>query len=570
MKPLLRSVPSSFGKSDVVKLAENIISNWLLGLRESNPALIDMFAFDDDAAVRDKLSWSGEFPGKYITSCCFIYRLTGSKKLLGYTVRVADELISYQKENGYLGVWGKDYQLNGYGRFVSKDGYEVRLDTWDAWSHYHVMYGLIMLSDITGDRKYFDSAERIASLFCEKFYTENGLRLGETGCLFANMAPMHVMALLYNRTKKRKYLDFALEAEKDLSHPDCIDFINNSLAGKEFYECRNVPRWEYIHSVEALAELYYATNDEKYKNVLLQIWNSIQKTDVHNTGAFSTFEQAMGTPYITWRAIETCCVVAHTALTVDVLELTGDVKAADQLEKALYNTTMGSFNPTGRWATYNTPMMGCKRSHYHEIEFQCKPGAPELNCCSVNAPRPLGTVSEWAYLTDGKALYVNYYGNSKVSFGGLELTQRTVYPYGDTVNITADGNGLLYLRIPFWSLHTTVSVNGKKTQAERGYFPVEVKGKTVIGIKFDFSLRFEDGHEELEGKKCVYVGPMLLCHDEYYTSSPAETVFAKNAKVKIVKKDLGALYEITAENGSVTLCDMLLAGVSGSYYTTWF
>ncbi|MBR5031974.1 MAG: glycoside hydrolase family 127 protein [Clostridia bacterium] len=569
MKPLTKPLYRATYGGDAAVLAKRISANWLIGLRESNPALLDMFVYDDDKCVRDKLSWSGEFPGKYLASCCGIYRLTGEKKLLSYAVKVADELISYQKENGYIGVWGNEYQLTGSGRFVIGDSIEVLKDTWDCWSLYHVMFGLLRLYTVTKDEKYFISVKKAADLFCRRFYGKNGLRLADTGCLFANLAPIHIMALLYNICGDREYLDFALEAEKDVAHPDAVNFINNSLAGNEFYKCRGVPRWEYLHSVEALAELYYATGDEKYKNAFVQIWNSIQKTDVHNTGAFSTFEQAMGTPYIYDKAIETCCVVAHTALTVDMLALTNDFTAADQLEKSLYNTTFGSFNPTGRWSTYNTPMMGYKRAHYHEIAFQCKPGAPELNCCSVNAPRPLGELAEWAYRTNGNGVYINYYGNSSAEYGGMRITQTTLYPYADTVNINITGKGNIFLRIPAWSEKTRATVNGRSYSPESGYFAVECSEITEIKIKFDFSPRVECGAEQLDGKRCVYIGPMLLCYDKYYTQGSPDAVFGKDFTVSVRRKKPGALYDISTAKGNVTLCDMILAGSSGSYYTTW-
>ena len=570
MKPLTEPLYCRRYGGDAALLAKRITQNWLIGLRESNPALLDMFVCDDDKCVRDKLSWSGEFPGKYLTSCCGIYRLTGDKKLLDYALKVADELISCQKENGYIGIWGNDYQLTGYGRFVNGDSFDVRKDTWDCWSLYHVMFGLLRLYKITGDEKYFTSVRKAADLFCAKFYNKDGLRLGDTGCLFANLAPIHIMSLLYNICGEKRYLDFALEAEKDISYPDAIDFINNSLAGREFYMCRNVPRWEYIHSVEALGELYYATGDEKYKNVFVQIWNSIPKYDVHNTGAFSTFEQAMGTPYICDKAIETCCVVAHTAMTIDMLGLTNDPAAADQLERALYNTTFGSFNTTGRWATYNTPMLGYKRSHYHEIGFQMKPGAPELNCCSVNAPRPIGDLTEWAYRTGKNVVYINYYGSSSAEYNGMRITQKTRYPYNDNVRIRIEGKGKAYLRIPSWSKKTSAVINGKKYSPEIGYFAVECRDITNIKLKFDFTPHVECGADQLQGKRCVYIGPVLLCYDKYYTESDAEAVFGNGFSVTIHKKSPGALYEIHTDKGEVTLCDMILAGSSGSYYTTWF
>ena len=575
MKPITEPVRAAAFEGDLFRLCENVTDNWLLGLRESNPALLDMFRYDDDCCVRDKLSWSGEFPGKYLTSCCAVYGVTGNGRLLEEARRVADKLLSYQKENGYLGVWGNGFQLTGFGRFVTENGTEIRKDTWDAWSHYHMMTGLLALYDWTAEEKYLESVLKIADLFVSLFYDpkqEKPLRLADTGCLFANLAPVHIMAKLYNRTKNEKYLQFALEAEKDIASPDSIDFINNARNGNEFYQCRGVPRWEYIHSVEALAELYYATGKDEYRQLFIQIWRSIQKTDVHNTGAFSTFEQAMGTPYCCDRAIETCCVVAHTALTLDMLALTNGPEAADQLERALFNTTFGSFNPTGRWATYNTPMMGYKRAHYHEIAFQCKPGAPELNCCSVNAPRPLGMVSEWAYRKGTDGIYVNYYGPSEAWCGDLRIVQETDYPYADTVTIRTEGTGTLFLRIPAWSAHTLLNVDGKTLTPAPGYCRVDCSGKNDLQLRLDFTPRIEYGHEQLEGKRCLYVGPVLLCLDGSLTSSPSDASGSVTdiSSVRIRKQPLGAFYDLTVPDGILTFCDLILAGSGGSYYTTWF
>ena len=41
------------------KLAEKITDNWLMGIRESNPAIIDMFRDRDLLPYRDMLPWSG-------------------------------------------------------------------------------------------------------------------------------------------------------------------------------------------------------------------------------------------------------------------------------------------------------------------------------------------------------------------------------------------------------------------------------------------------------------------------------------------------------------------------------
>lgn len=112
-----------------------------------------------------------------------------------------------------------------------------------------------------------------------------------------------------------------------------------------------------MHVIMGFAEMYRATGDMDYLRACQQIVSSVLKTDIHNTGAFSTDEQAVGNPYQNGN-IETCCVIAFDALAIALYELTGDSQIVDFLELAHYNACMGLWSPTGRWSTYNTPMNG--------------------------------------------------------------------------------------------------------------------------------------------------------------------------------------------------------------------
>ena len=119
--------------------------------------------------------------------------------------------------------------------------------------------------------------------------------------------------------------------------------------------------------------------------------------------------------------------------TVDLLRMTGNSLAADELELSTYNVILGAQNPTGRWWTYNTPMDGYRKASDYDIDFQARPGSPELNCCSVNGPRALGILSDWAVMTGGDEVVINYFGASRTNFTlpcGAKGTilQETKYP----------------------------------------------------------------------------------------------------------------------------------------------
>ena len=193
--------------------------------------------------------------------------------------------------------------------------------------------------------------------------------------------------------------------------------------------------------------------------------------DRHNNGGFSSGERAQGNPYHPG-AIETCCTIAWMAMTVEMLKLTGDPVVADELELSTLNSAMGLFSPSGRWSTYNTPMDGDRKANFHEIVFQARPGSPELNCCSVNAARGLGLLSEWALMNGSgdDLLILNWYGpgvlRTRLASGAeIVLTSRTDYPTTGLVHVTVSpdrpSSFRLKLRIPHWSRQTTVNVNGQ-------------------------------------------------------------------------------------------------------------
>ena len=88
---------------------------------------------------------------------------------------------------------------------------------------------------------------------------------------------------------------------------------------------------------------------------------------------------------------------------VDMLRLTGNPIVADELELSTLNQVLGYQHRSGKWCTYNTPMDGVRvQQHEADIAFQIRPGSEEINCCSANAPRGFGMISDWALMTDGR------------------------------------------------------------------------------------------------------------------------------------------------------------------------
>jgi DUF1680 family protein len=557
---------------------DGIIHNWLIPAPEANPGILEMMRLRDrKPPYEDPVPWAGEFVGKYLTSCVLTCRLSNDPRLREVTGRVLRDLIQTQADDGYLGPFPDKHLL----------------DRWDLWGHYHCMLAMYLWYRDTGDAEALRAATRAADLMCATFL-DTGKRVHDAGSHEMNMAVMHVLGLLHRETKQAAYLRLLREVEQDWQKPPAGDYHRLAARGVEFYQTPK-PRWESLHPMAALAELFRITGDDSYRQALVHWWRSIYRTDIHNSGSFSTNEQAVGNPFQAG-AIETCCTVAWLALSVETLRLTGDSRIADALEHATWNAVLGYEHPSGRWCTYDTPMNGKRLASAHSIVFQSRPGTPELNCCSVNGPNGLGLIGQWAVLGGQSGLYLNYYGPGKTEVqlddgSRWSFVQTTGYPVTGTVALEVrppQAAALpLHLRIPEWSRETKVSVNGVPVEsvAAGAYLKLERTWNPgdKVALELDLRLRALRGDQHVQFNTSLLRGPLLLTFDQKHnTLDPADVPELDLAALPLeplptddpILKDrpLGPIVAFATQAAGkqrVVLCDFGSAGAYGTLYRSW-
>ncbi|MHB0960119.1 MAG: beta-L-arabinofuranosidase domain-containing protein [Pirellulaceae bacterium] len=576
-------------------------SGWLTRAPAADPGLLAMFALRDRQPTPNLMPWAGEFVGKYLMSAIQAIRFDNDPKLAATVKSVIEELIQSQAEDGYLGPFPQEERL---------------LKHWDLWGHYHVMLALLMWHEQTGDGAALQACRKAADLVCAT-YLDTGRRPREAGSTEMNLAIIHALGRLYRTTPEDRYLQMMRVIEQDWEQEG--DYLRTGLAGVEFYRTPK-PRWESLPDLQGLLELFLITGDVRYRTAFLHHWNSIRRLDRRNTGGFSSGEQATGTPYES-TAIETCCTIAWMALTVDALRLSGNPIAADELELSTFNGMLGAQHPSGSWWTYNTPMNGVREASHHTIVFQSRPGTPDLNCCSVNAPRGLGMLSEWAIMRASDGFAVNYYGPLQARLTlpdgvTVALRQDTRYPLDGTVKIQIQTKEphefALRLRIPAWSAKTAVQVvsaqraagrkdsraeeasdqrasGGVSTSPEPGSYLVLNRRWTsgdTVELQFDMPLRYEPGGGEMAGRMSVYRGPLLLAYDVLLNdNAPPDPVpctpsdlqqarvsFPASApdQARIGRFSPWLIVDVPRGDGTVLrLCDFASAGARGSHYVSW-
>ena len=584
---------------------QGVTEQWLLVAPRANPAMLEMFRDRDASPLREMVPWAGEFAGKYLTGAVQVLRLTRDPALKAWLQEFVHRLAGFQDEDGYLGPWPKQCRLTNVNSVGGR--------TWDTWSHYHLMLGLMLWHEETRDQEALKCVTSMADLICRKYLGRKKTRLVDTGSTEMNLAPVHSLCMLYRKTKHEPYLNMALQIADEFAAegdggPLAGDYLRHALAGKEFYQGPK-PRWESLHPIMGLAELYWITGRDQYRQAFEQTWWSIVKLDRHNNGGFTSGEQAQGNPYH-MAAIESCCTIAWMAMSVEMLKMSGNSIVADELELSTLNSVTGMHSSTGRWSTYNTPMDGLRKGQTNDATAgHFREGSPELSCCSVNTPRGFGMLSDWALMKDREGLILNYYGPSEMTAklrAGLSvsLTQETEYPVEGRVVVRVEPSTparfALKLRIPHWSRKTSVRLNnatvadvrpGQYTAIDRTWRPND-----RIVLDLDLSLHYWTGERECEGRASIFRGPMLLAYDHRYNlenaprrkkemRDPADwdltqrmlavpSLDASSLKLKRAAwcdwLPPALLLEGRAADGkTVRLCDFGSAGEVGTPYLSW-
>jgi DUF1680 family protein len=583
-----QSIPTAqfeFGGLAGQRIQANV-DHWLLRAPQANPGMLEMFRLRDRQPVPQLVPWAGEFVGKYLISGIQGLRLSTDPRLEQQISNVVHALVATQSDDGYLGPFPRDLRL---------------LKNWDLWGHYHAVQALLLWHERTSSPEALAAARRAGDLVC-KTYLDTGRRVLEAGDPEMNMAITTALLMLHRSTGEPRYLQMAREVEKDWEKAG--DYLRAGLDGREFFQSPR-PRWESLHSLQGLLEFWRVTGDVRYRDAFIHHWRSIRRWDRRNTGGFSSGEQATGNPFAP-SAIETCCTVAWMTLTLDYLKLTADSIAADDLELSTLNGGLGAQHPSGRWWTYNTPMDGTREASAHTIVFQSRAGTPELNCCSVNAPRVLGMLSEWAVMTTPDGLSVHWLAPFKARFktpagSAIRLELAGDYPRESrgTLRLQLEHaeEFTLSLRIPAWTQSPRLQLrSGTRVQsiAATPGVPASLRRSWADGdlLEFDFPMpiRFTAGAQEAAGRVSLYRGPVLLAYDQSVNPFDdsqipglrlgrlaSESVVLTNplpaALVALASPGLSPWLRVQVPTEDparpLVLVDFASAGATGTRYRTW-
>ena len=508
--------------------------------------------------------WRCEYWGKWFTSLTLADAYHSTPATRGMRDLAAKALMATAAPDGYLGTRVPVHRLEG----------------WDVWGCKYALLGLIADYDRTQNPAVLAAACREADVLI----TELGpghtsiADVGEWNGLPASSV-LEPVVVLYERTGKEKYLDFAEHIVACWSAPSKrlpagMRLVEDSLAGKNPDQMCAPKAYEMMSCFEGLCELYRATGKHEYLEAPVKLADGIFREEAtiigvgtHNEVWFSGAKQQTG---VVEKPMETCVTVTWMKLCDQLLRLTGDVRYADELEKNLYNGLLGAMMPEGQWWAYFDGLMGVRVPSYIQH------ADVGLSCCVVNGPRGLMLTPFWAFMQSADGPVVNLYAPGSAQVGDVKLEIKGDYPVGDPVEIRVTPARpevfTLSLRVPAWSEHTELKVNGQPLAVTPGYAKIRRTWHRGDRVEMTFDLSAKT--VECNGQIALQRGPLVLSLDNRLTPATAgHVVLDRNPTLKpnpSAAKQIGAW--VAFDVGPLTFCDYASAGNAFSeqnQFRTW-
>ncbi len=433
-----------------------------------------------------------------------------------------------------------DSYLNTYYTFERADDRWANLqDHHELYCAGHLIQAAIAHHRATGGDRLLNVARRFADLICETFGEENdknseadGQRAGAPGHPEIEMALIE-LARLTGEARYREQAAYFLNARG-----------HGLLEGRTYY-VDHVPFREMTrlagHAVRALylcagaADLYTETGEAALRETLDQLWETMVARQMYISGGVGSRHsgESFGVPFELPNArayAETCAGIAVVMWAWRMLQLGGDPRYADVMERALYNAVLPGISLDGEHYFYDNPLAvppedatSARRRDW----FTCA-------CCPTNIARLLAMMPGLIYSVSAKdeaaGVWVHLYAANEARLtlpDGREiaLMQRTRYPWSGqiTVEVLSAGEFSLWMRVPGWSDDdVALTVNGLPwegpvtpgtyVQIHRAWQPGD-----AVCLHLPMEVRRMAAHPyalENTGRVALMRGPVLYCLEQ--------------------------------------------------------
>lgn len=445
---------------------------------------------------------------------------------------VIDRIVRAQQPDGYL---------NTHFTAIQPEMRFTNLRDWhELYCAGHMIEGAVAYYQATSKRKLLDAMCRYVDLIAATFGPQPGQKRGYCGHPEIELA----LVKLYHATGERRYLELAsyfvdergrqphyYDQEARARGEDPADF-----QFKTYEYCQaHVPLRQQEkmvgHAVRAMYLLSAATdlsnekNDPSLWKTCLRLWNNLVTKRIYLTGGIGParnnegFTEDYDLPDETAYA-ETCATIGLIQWNHRLLQISGESKFADVIERGLYNGFLSSVSLEGGRFYYENPLASAGH-HHRQGWFECP-------CCPPNIARTLASLGQFFYSGGPNGAWVHLFAQSsarlKVGEHEVRLRQVTRYPWdGDVrieIGVERPRTFALHLRVPSWCQRWQVSVNGFRSNTTdllvKGYLPLEREWQPgdVVEYHMEMPVQVMWAHPavcDLRGRVAMQRGPLVYC-----------------------------------------------------------
>jgi len=467
-------------------------------------------------------AWIGEHIGKFIDAATNAWAYTGDARLKAKLDAAVRDLIATQLEDGYLGTYPPQDRFIDYG----EKGYEPaeNLPLWDVWAHKYNLLGLLNYYRRTGFEPALQASRRIGDLLyktygdgtAQKSIVRNDWHIG-----MANTSVLEPMAMLYRYTGDAKYLEFCRYIVRAWDEPKGPRIATTLITSGRVNEVANAKAYEMTSNLVGLLELHLATGDKAFLRPVLRAWDDIVRNRLYPTGTTSWGELFRNDHLLRadGKVGEGCVTTTWMQLNLRLLELTGEAKYADEIERTIYNALLGAQHPKTGLVCYFTPLNGAKQ--YGAVDQ----GVPGVNCCTSSVPRALSLIpsAAWGVRSGGIAVNLFVTGTARLTLptGDVTLESKTRFPMdGDvmlTLRMARASRFPLLIRVPGWCRSCTVTAAGRTWPAgTSGYVEIDRtwSPNDQVSVRMDLTPSILDGGPTYPDQIAIQRGPQILAADD--------------------------------------------------------
>lgn len=482
-------------------------------------------------------SWhDGDFY-KWLEAVAHIYQVSRDPALNSLMDEIIEVIGKAQQPDGYIST---RIILEKRKRFENIHHHEL-------YNMGHLMTAACIHHRATGKKTFLKIAQKTGDYLYETF-KDRKPKMAHFG-----FNPSNIMGAveLYRTTGERRYLDLA-ETFIDVRASQPAGTRHYGLGGTDQTQDRVPLRKETEavgHAVTATylycgaADAYMETGDRSLLEALERIYSDVCRRKIYIHGGVGPLtrglsirhddvHEAFAEAYFLPNRkayCETCANIGFEMWNWRMLNITGQARYADMMERVFYNSGISGLGLDGDSFFYTNvlrrlgPEVPLLRSDSPQ-RWKKRRGY----CCPPQLARTIAKMHGYVYSTSDAGLWVHLYGSSvldtRLKDGGrVKLTQDTDYPWSGETRLTFQNAPseplLLKLRIPGWAKNARLKVNGKAVSksCEPGTYTTVRRlwrAGDIVELSLLMEARLVQANpvvEETRNQVAVMRGPMLYC-----------------------------------------------------------